>query len=591
MMMYTYRIKAACLSAITFAIALFSFTPSASAETAARFNQLEKATVRVFGCRSMSLKRLMHEGQEVYLAVPEVGHGSGLMVTSDGLILTARHVVQDMSGLAVKLPLSRRALPAVVVYEDPHLDFAFIKVQGGFDSYVELPRSDAVETLATRDSLFSIGYPLDPSAQTPTTQEGIVSRVTENGLLQTSAALNPGHSGGPVFTEARGTSHLIGIAVARHRMGEGMGLIVPIQPAIQALQNDIIPSNRIEQALAQYQRDPNLWAAMERYSIVVAEMNEAFYDQSNPAFWFSMPRSGANGVPAFLRELESLAVDSMLPEAQLLISGYLWNLFVASRDENALGACIQLVQHLRDNNPDVYGESHFAQSLMRVVEEFSYAANGAGMYGGGYQTCGVMGEVCCGGRCDNGLRCMNSVCVEPQSCTDDDACPGEQLCSRGFCEMPQRLPLFRLNLLAGLAIDNHEDAQSTTNGGGGGVMGQFQVLRLGHRNPWAFSLVLGGELFMGGWRSNFEFSALADIGVRFLIGSPRVSAVISCFYNLGFMVAEGRPSGVYLGYRTQLGVQLGRFEIGLSWRETGRSAHSTYRSLELVVGMGLGRQS
>lgn len=589
-MMYTHRIQAVRLSMVTLLIALCSFTPTAGAETAARFNRLEKATVRVFGCRSMSLERLEHEGQEVYLAVPEVGHGSGLMVSPDGLILTARHVVQDMSGLAVKLPLSRRALPAVIVYEDPHLDFAFIKVQGGFENYVELPASENVTTLATRDSLFSIGYPLDPSAETPTTQEGIVSRVTENGLLQTSAALNPGHSGGPVFTEVRGTSHLIGLAVARHRRGEGMGLIVPIQPATQALRNDVIPGNRIALALDQYQRDPELWAAMERYSIVVAEMNEAFYDRSNPAFWFSMPRSDAAGAPAFLRELESLAVDSMLPEAQLMVSGYLWNLFVASRDENALGACIQLVQHLRDNNPDVYGESHFAQSLMRVVEEFSHAAQGTGVYGGGYQACGVLGSACCGSRCGGGLRCMNAVCVEPQSCTDDESCTGDQFCSRGFCEAPQRLPLFRLNLIAGIAIDNHEDAQSTANGGGGGVMGQFQVLRLGNRNPWAFSLVLGGEFFMGGWRSNFEFSALADIGVRFLIGSRTVSAVISCFYNLGFMVAEGRPSGVYLGYRTQLGVQFGRFEIGLSWRETGRSAHSTYRSLELVFGMGLGRR-
>lgn len=156
--------------------------------------------------------------------------------------------------------------------------------------------------------------------------------------------------------------------------------------------------------------------------------------------------------------------------------------------------------------------------------------------------------------------------------------------------MPQRLPLFRLSWLAGLSIDNHEHAQSSANGGGGGVMGHFQVLRLGHRNPWAFSLVLGGEFFVGGWRDSFALSILADIGARFLIGSPRVSAVISVFYNLGFMQAEGRPSGVYLGYRAQLGVQLGRFELGLSWRETGRSAHSPYRSLELVFGMGLGRQ-
>lgn len=579
--------------AASVALASLSVAPSVTAQTAPQLNQLEKATVRVFACRSLSLERIEREGQEVYLAVPEVGHGSGLMVSDDGLILTARHVVQNVSGLAVKLPLARQAIPAVVVYEDPTLDFAFIKVQGSFSDHVSMPQEARIKTLVTRDSLFSIGYPLDPSASTPTTQEGIVSRVTEEGLLQTSAALNPGHSGGPAFVDAGGRSHLIGVAVARHRIGEGMGLIVPITPAVQALNHDVIPRNLAEQALQRYQSNPALWESMERYSIVVAEMTEAFHDRSNPAFWFTMPRAGPDGMPAFLRELESLAVDSMLPEAQLLISGYLWNVFVATRDENALTACIDIVAHLRTNNPDVYSQSTFAQGLMRVVEQVQAMNTGTGatpMGGLGVNqvSCGNEGVGCCGGRyCVDGLRCINYMCVTPQPCTADEPCPEGQICRGGLCEVAPQFPLFRLHVAAGMVLDDHENADAAVDGGGLGVMGLFQVYRLGERNPWAFALIAGAEFSVGVWRRYFEFTGLVDLGVRFLVGSPRVSAVMTLLYTPGVAVAEGRTSGVYLGYRAMLGVQIGRFEVGVSWREAGRTASSTLRVLELVAGWGI----
>jgi len=573
-------------------LAACSAASTAWAQATPQLNRLEKATVRVFACRSLSLERIEREGQEVYLAVPEVGHGSGLMVTDDGLILTARHVVQEVTGLAVKLPLAREAIPAVVVYEDPTLDFAFIKVQGTFTDHVPLPREGSIKTLVTRDKLFSIGYPLDPSASTPTTQEGIVSRVTEEGLLQTSAALNPGHSGGPAFVDSGGQSHLIGIAVARHRLGEGMGLIVPIGPAVQAYNHDIVPRNLVATALERYQRDPRLWETMRRYSIVVAEMTEAFHDQSNPAFWFQMPRSGPNGVPAFLRELESLAVDSMLPEAQLLVSGYLWNLFVATRDETALRACIEIVAHLRENNPDVFARSTFAQGLMHVVEAVGAMSETGPTTTGSLEpdtmSCGNVGVGCCSGRyCIEGLRCIDHICVMPQPCNDDQPCPGGQICRRGTCDAAPPFPLFRLGVAAGMAIDDHANAPSAVDGGGGGVIGLFQPLRLGHRTPWAFALIAGAELSVGAWRQAVTFSGLVDLGVRFLIGSPRVAAVMTLLYTPGVIIAEGRTSGVYLAYRAMLGVQLGRFEIGVSWRESGRTADSTFRALELVASWGI----
>lgn len=591
--------KPAQLLFVSLALIISSAAPGVSfAQGPPNLNRFEKATVRVFGCRSLSLERIEREGQKLYLAVPEVGHGSGLIVSKNGLILTARHVVHDTSGLAVKLPLARQAIPAVVVYEDPSADFAFIKVQGSFDNVVELPAEGNIRTLATRDSLFSIGYPLDPSASTPTTQEGIVSRVTEEGLLQTSAALNPGHSGGPAFVEDDGQTHVIGLAIARARRGEGMGFIVPVAPAVQALHHDVNQRNLVEQALQRYQSNPALWEAMERYSMIVAEMTEAFVDQANPSHWFNIPRTVDEGTPEFVRELRALAVAEMVPEAQLLIAGYLWNFFVATRDENALNACIHIVIQLRDNNATVFNQSSFAQSLARVVEQINATGGMSGpMRGpfgaGGYQqqgvlqSCGTEGAPCCGRACGEELRCVSGVCQRPVACSDEAPCAGEQICRRGFCEFAPPFPLFRFGITAGLNIDDHDQAQSVVDGGSFGALGLFQLLRRGQRNPWAFALVVGAELGLGWWRRYFAFDALADVGVRFLLGSPRAAAVFTLLYTPGVIVAEGRTSGVYLAYRAMFGIQFRRFELSLSWREANRTADSTFRMLELVASWGI----
>lgn len=573
--------------AVFVALAVTLATPAALAQVTPELNATERATVRIFGCRSLALEPVQHEGRTVYLAVPDVGHGSGLVVTEDGLILTARHVVDGMSGLAVKLPLSDRILPAVVVSADPLEDVAFIKVMGQFPDHVALPAAADVRAPATRDVLFSIGYPLDPSASTPTTQQGIVSRQREDGMLQTTAALNPGHSGGPVFADAGGEVRLVGVAMARHRDAEGMGLVVPIMPAIEAYQRDVVAGRGVARAFERFERDPQLWRTMERYSTVVADMTEAFYDRTNPSFWFTMPSAGPGGVPSFLRELQSLAVDSMLPEAQLLVSGYLWNLFVATRDQTALQASIDIVVHLRTSEPTVFGDSLFAQSLMRVVEEIGAMIGDGTTPTGGPTLCGGEGQPCCDGECAASLSCESGLCVPDQGCSEARPCPGGDLCSDGVCEPPPPFPLFRLGVVAGMAIDDSERAQTPIDGGGAGVIALFQPLRLGHLHRWAFAVVTGAELYAGEWRRAVVFTGLVDLGVRVLVGSPRVAAALALLYTPGVAVAEGRTSGVYLAYRLMVGIQVGRLDVALSWRETGRTADSTFRALEIVATWGI----
>jgi len=136
-----------------------------------------------------------------------------------------------------------------------------------------------------------------------------------------------------------------------------------------------------------------------------------------------------------------------------------------------------------------------------------------------------------------------------------------------------------------LIVDDHPNAP-WVNGGAGTVGGFFQVLRRGDLAPWRFSLVVGAEMNMGGWRKLFVFSALADVGVRLLLGSPRVAATMALYYRLGVIMAEGRTAFAYLSYRAQAGIQFRTFELGFAWNETGRGADSTFRTAELYLSWG-----
>jgi hypothetical protein len=150
----------------------------------------------------------------------------------DGVILTARHVVEGARIVAVQFPGEKAAVPARVVYSDASHDCAFLVVGGTHKSFVPLPERSP--KLAVRQTIFVIGYPLDASRVKPQSQQGIVSGVLPDGSLQLGVALNPGNSGGPVVDS---DEHLVGIAVARadpKAGAQGIGVAVPLDPILES---------------------------------------------------------------------------------------------------------------------------------------------------------------------------------------------------------------------------------------------------------------------------------------------------------------------------------------------------------------------
>ncbi|MFZ0858808.1 MAG: trypsin-like peptidase domain-containing protein [Candidatus Acidiferrales bacterium] len=145
--------------------------------------------------------------------------GTGFFLTDTGVIATNRHVVEGQSNLSVIGHDSRR-LPAKVVYTDPDVDLALLKVDGSGFPHLTLA---ALDSVARGESVVAIGDPGGGMADTIT--HGIVSGVgpyREAGSgtwIQTDATINPGNSGGPLLD---GQGRVIGItAVSRVRNDSG----------------------------------------------------------------------------------------------------------------------------------------------------------------------------------------------------------------------------------------------------------------------------------------------------------------------------------------------------------------------------------
>ena len=135
--------------------------------------------------------------------------GTGMILTSDGEVLTNNHVVAGATSVTVTLFGQTKALPAHVLGTDPSVDVALVQI----DHASNLPTVKLGDSIRTRvgDSVLAIGNAL-ALAGGPSVTEGIVSAEnrtlsaqndsgqTENltGLLQTDAAINPGNSGGPL---------------------------------------------------------------------------------------------------------------------------------------------------------------------------------------------------------------------------------------------------------------------------------------------------------------------------------------------------------------------------------------------------------
>lgn len=160
------------------------------------------------------------------------GVGSGVIVNSNGYILTNSHVIGDGKARQITVLFENGDKKAgKVLWFDPALDLAVVKVDKTGLPVAELGDSDKLEV---GQLAVAIGNPLGLDFQRTVTS-GIISGLNRTikvdstniieDLIQTDASINPGNSGGPLLNE-RG--EVIGINTAKIQTGEGLGFAIPI---------------------------------------------------------------------------------------------------------------------------------------------------------------------------------------------------------------------------------------------------------------------------------------------------------------------------------------------------------------------------
>lgn len=290
---------------------------------------IDRAAVRVFGVRGVSgrwLRSPAESARRRFVAAADVSHGTGVVVSTDGLVLTAKSVVARAALVGVMLPGSKTAMRAHVLYRDPKSDVAVLKLDLEGVDFVALPA--VAPALKTMQRVSTSGYPYRPATKTPRRElelmpaatSGELSRPTNDGRVHVGIQLARGHVGAAVISAA---GEIIGIVSKATDQGSpGMAVMEPL--------------TALSAALAK----ATAGAAMEPYPV------EWDAQVTDIATWLlqgplALPLRSADAA-----NLRMLAGESG-PELQTILAARMWNSVQAEMDRQRAGAISELSQETR----------------------------------------------------------------------------------------------------------------------------------------------------------------------------------------------------------------------------------------------------
>ncbi|HUX36074.1 MAG TPA: trypsin-like peptidase domain-containing protein [Candidatus Paceibacterota bacterium] len=198
------------------------------------FSDLPPEFQQFFGGNTGSFSTTCDTGKK---QLQDVGGGSGFIISSNGLILTNKHVVSDTTASYTVLTNDGKKYSAKVLARDPSQDLAVVKIDAENLPVVELGDSDQLElgqtAIAIGNALgefrntVSVGV-VSGLSRTVTAGGADFGQETIQGVIQTDAAINPGNSGGPLLN-LRG--QVIGINTAMASGAQSIGFAMPINSA------------------------------------------------------------------------------------------------------------------------------------------------------------------------------------------------------------------------------------------------------------------------------------------------------------------------------------------------------------------------
>ena len=173
----------------------------------------------------------------------EIGGGTGFIITSDGYIVTNKHVVADEEAEYTVMMNDESKYDAEVVARDPTTDFAVLKIEGKDFPTIELGDSDEIKVGQT---VIAIGNALGEFRNTVSV--GVISGLSRSitassfgfgsenlvGVIQTDASINHGNSGGPLLNLA---GQVIGINTAIAQDAQNIGFAIPINEVKNSIES------------------------------------------------------------------------------------------------------------------------------------------------------------------------------------------------------------------------------------------------------------------------------------------------------------------------------------------------------------------
>jgi serine protease Do len=202
---------------------------------------IDKLNESVVAIDSMRLTRSPRYG-----VVPLEGQGSGVIIDSNGYIVTNNHVIEGASRVQIHLR-DGRSFEGEVAGADPATDIALIRARS--DSNLPAATLGDSDSLKVGQFALAIGNTLGlPGGSTASL--GVIGAIGRplpwaefifEGLIQTDAAINPGNSGGPL---ADINGHVIGINTAMIPFAQGVGFAIPIN-AVKRVVQQIFGKGRV----------------------------------------------------------------------------------------------------------------------------------------------------------------------------------------------------------------------------------------------------------------------------------------------------------------------------------------------------------
>lgn len=249
-------------------------------------DMLERVSQSVVG-----ISRIKSHSNSIFSnnSVNELGLGTGMIVSSNGYILSNCHVTgEEYSTCYITLD-NGYTYEGSVVWCDSDLDLSITKIDATNLSYATIGDSSKIKS---GETVYAIGNPIGYEFRRTITS-GIISatnrtiRIEENNdvsymtdLIQTDASINPGNSGGPLILPS---GEVIGINTVKISSAEGIGFAVPINVVKPVIEKYITENNFDEAFLGIYAYDKEIIPYMAVSSNFTSGIYVVHIDESSPA--------------------------------------------------------------------------------------------------------------------------------------------------------------------------------------------------------------------------------------------------------------------------------------------------------------------